>query len=440
MGFINAKRKRSEDTHGDKNLNRSHKQHQSSIDYEAHPTSEPKQSLAAEAPNSSADEASPLSLKKTKAKYGNASKPSPVQRAAKQQEASGKASGSSADKAPAVKPAMAEPSKRISKKLKVSSSAISSLGEGCIADPSDGDADAASEGALVAALTSPSEDGSEDEDEEDEEDEDKDKDGDEDENEESSSSRDRRLSGHRFSSDEDEGEELEPEDDETGPARLKAKVQAQARLEKKGLVPGPESGTSSESSMEWASDAVSNSDGEPHPNNKKKETFKADDPNAFAASMHGILGYKLTRTQRANPILARSADAKEADEALLDLKLEKKAKAEMRREKVEKEGRGMQTDAMLRGIHVKGAGDTVDSTFSNNDGEEVGPVAAYQQREKELRKMAQRGVVKMFNAFAHVSEKAVEAQGMVGSKAKKEEKVTKMTKEGWLEHIGLGGK
>ncbi len=190
----------------------------------------------------------------------------------------------------------------------------------------------------------------------------------------------------------------------------------------------PENGTASdidsaESSIEQASDAELDSDGEPHPNNNKiREPLKADNPNAFASSMAGILGYKLTKTQRANPILARSADAKEADETIQDMKLEKKAKAEMKKEK-------------LKGIHGQVAGDPV----RDADGSlEVQGIFANQQREKELRKMAEKGVVKMFNAFNSVREKAAEAQGLVGSRAK-EERATEMSKEGWLEYVGQCG-
>ena len=167
------------------------------------------------------------------------------------------------------------------------------------------------------------------------------------------------------------------------------------------------------------------SDTESHPetSSKKKEVSKADNPTAFASSMAGILGYKLTRTQRANPILARSADAKEADETLLDRKLEKKAKAELRRKE--------------KKLNTKG-GQSIDD--DDDDPSANQKIVANQQREKELRKMAQKGVVKMFNAFASVREKTAEAKGVVGSRAKKEEKVTEMSKEGWLEYIGQGGK
>ena len=181
----------------------------------------------------------------------------------------------------------------------------------------------------------------------------------------------------------------------------------------------PTSALSSEGSPASPSDASTNSDTESDPDTtEQKELHKADNPTAFASSMAGILSYKLTTTQRSNPILARSAAAKEAHSTLLDQKLEKKAKAEMKKEERRHEGAG---DPLLVVV----------------EGQEV---VANQQHEKELRKMAQRGVVKMFNAFNSVRERALEAQRMGGSKAKKEERATEMSKEGWLEFVGQGGK
>ena len=177
----------------------------------------------------------------------------------------------------------------------------------------------------------------------------------------------------------------------------------------------PTSTLSSDTSPEPPSDASTDSETDPHPDDtEKKEPHKADNPSAFATSMAGILNYKLTTTQRSHPILARSAAAKEADATLLDQKLEKKAKAEMKKKEIHGD---------------EGAEDPL-----------LAEVVANQQREKELRKMAQRGVVKMFNAFNSVRERALEAQGMGGSRAKKEEKATEMSKEGWLEFVGQGGK
>lgn len=328
----------------------------------------------------------------------------PVKEVAKRQRDSDKTPRSSADPAPTVKPAKASPSEKTAQKQKVSSAEVSSSDEGddSFADLATTDPDKASNVALVTASISPSEEafGEEGESEEDDYD--------------------------------DQEEEVGTETSDKGTQARRQ--QRKARHENILSASDPESDTGSESSMEWASDAVLESDDESHPetNNRKKELVKADDPSAFATSMSAILSSNLTRTQRANPILARSADAKEAESALLDRKLEKKVRAEMKREKGDKGGWEPGIMMMIKDdVHV---GESLGETG------EIGPHAAYQRREKELRKMAQRGVVKMFNAFAHVREKAVEAQGVGGSRAKREEKATEMTKEGWLEYVGLGGK
>jgi hypothetical protein len=64
--------------------------------------------------------------------------------------------------------------------------------------------------------------------------------------------------------------------------------------------------------------------------------------------------------------------------------------------------------------------------------------------ERRLRKVAQRGVVKLFNAVRAAQVKAVEAEkgvkkeGVIGMK-KREEKVNEMSKKGFLELIASGG-
>lgn len=344
-----------------------------------------------------------------------------------------------------------EVSKKLHKRhhsgLKVSSPRTSSFSgaDTSLADPTNADTDTTSKVNLVVASISPSEeilsegDGPEDI----LEDESKDKDdGDDDED---ASSGGRNLGQdpsdeEKYLHQDREQEEPKPDDEESRASRLTSLAKTKARFEKSSLESDAESAASSESSTEWAFDAVSDSDSEPHPDSKKKEIFKADDPNAFASSMAGILGYKLTRTQRANPILARSADAKEADETLLDQKLEKKAKAEMKREKAAKGDGNVDPAEIFKEIQGEGPSNMAGPTFGISGVKGMGSLSAHQQQEKALRKTAQRGVVKMFNAFARVREKAVEAQGMPGSKAKRQQKATEMTKEGWLEYVGHGGK
>ena len=359
------------------------------VNPEAELASRPKQSIVADAPDSSADEAPSLSFKRAKTASTSTSKVLPVKKATKPKQASGEASDSFTDKVPIVKPSKIGTSKEVSPKISSAESSSLDEGNGPTADPTDVGLDATSEAALLAPFSPPSEEA---------------------------------LGEQEGSQNGEENgeEEVEDFDDDEGNDESE-----------------PGSGSSSDSSIESASDATADSDGEPHPDKKKKETLKADNPSAFASSMAGILGYKLTRTQRANPILARSADAKEADETLLDMKLEKKAKAEMRKEKFKKGG---DPNKNSKEVHGDGAQDLVRNVLGIDGPLEPQQVFAYQQHEKELRKMAQKGVVKMFNAFTSVRERAMEAQGLGGSRAKKEEKATEMSKEGWLEYVGQGGK
>ena len=394
MAFTNSKRKRNEGTFDDRVFNKSHKRHHS----DHAPKSILKQSVTADAPDLSTDEAPSPSLQNAKSKPTNTFKAQAVKKATNPTKVSVRASDSSADRVPAVKPSKLGTSRKIAQKQRISSSEFPSLNEHSLSDvdPTDLGTNATSKVALLTLSSPPLEkavgegDGSEDEEEHD-------KDGEDDEQE-------------------DDNDDEDDDEDDADP------------------------GSSSESSMDWASDAVLNSDGEAHGDKKKKETFKADNPNAFASSMAGILGYKLTRTQRANPILARSADAKEADEKLLDMKLEKKAKAEMKREKFNNGGTGLDPNDKLKESRGDGAGSLVGDVLGINNAMEGQEIFVNQQHEKELKKMAQKGVVKMFNAFTSVREKTVEASRSAGSRAKKEEKATEMTKEGWLEYVGRGAK
>ena len=160
MASINAKkRKLGEDTYSAKTPDESHKRHHSdhvpslSIDFQT--AMRPKNRKTAETGNTN---------------YENPSKTPPVKKVAKQQQISGKASSLSADQAPAVKSARAEPSKSIAPEQNVFSSSLTSLDENSMSmlDPTDSDPDAASISPSEEA--SGEEDGSAEEDGEDEED------------------------------------------------------------------------------------------------------------------------------------------------------------------------------------------------------------------------------------------------------------------------------
>jgi len=91
---------------------------------------------------------------------------------------------------------------------------------------------------------------------------------------------------------------------------------------------------------------------------------------------------------------------------------------------------------------VLGASTAFDS--ANGDGAPAQSVAEIMETEKRLRKTAQRGVVKLFNAVRAAQVKGEQAakeaqkQGVVGF-GRREEKVNEMTKKGFLELIAGGG-
>lgn len=75
-------------------------------------------------------------------------------------------------------------------------------------------------------------------------------------------------------------------------------------------------------------------------------------------------------------------------------------------------------------------------------GEEGGKkksVGQLQEEEKRLRKTAQRGVVKLFNAVRASQVKAEEARAKGGTRGRKEERVEEMSKLGFLEMVAAGG-
>ncbi|KAK4501710.1 hypothetical protein PRZ48_007519 [Zasmidium cellare] len=156
--------------------------------------------------------------------------------------------------------------------------------------------------------------------------------------------------------------------------------------------------------------------------NKKKR----NDPTAFATSISKILDTKLSTAKRQDPVLSRSKSAAEANKTLADSKLEQKARAQIRAEKKQALEKGRVKDVL--GLQTP----NVDT-------------GAIMEQEKRLKKTAQRGVVRLFNAVRAAQVKAEEAmkearaQGVVGMQ-KREEKVNEMSKQGFLDLISAGGK
>ncbi|KAE8447861.1 hypothetical protein EG329_010090 [Mollisiaceae sp. DMI_Dod_QoI] len=190
--------------------------------------------------------------------------------------------------------------------------------------------------------------------------------------------------------------------------------------------------SNSDSDSDSESGSEAEEDDNENPNLVRKR--KRNDPEAFATSMSKILGSKLSTSKRSDPVLSRSATALQASKEITDLALEKKARHKMRAEKREALEKGRVKD-------VLGAS----TAFDTASGKVEGPsVQETMELEKRLRKTAQRGVVKLFNAVRAAQIKGEEAardaraKGLVGQ-GRREERVNEMSKKGFLDLIAGGG-
>jgi hypothetical protein len=153
---------------------------------------------------------------------------------------------------------------------------------------------------------------------------------------------------------------------------------------------------------------------------RRRKTSKRNDPEAFSTSISKILSTKLSQSARKDPVLIRSKEAVEASTALANERLEKRAKAKLRADRKEEFEKGRVKDVL--GLTSGQAGEIA-------------------EEEKRLRKIAQRGVVKLFNAVRAAQVKAEQTakeelkKGTVGM-ANREEKVNEMSKQGFLDLIG----
>ncbi|KAK4099561.1 Rrp15p-domain-containing protein [Parathielavia hyrcaniae] len=187
------------------------------------------------------------------------------------------------------------------------------------------------------------------------------------------------------------------------------------------------------------SDAASDSDSAQRSRHKSKR----NDPAAFATSISKMLSSKLPVSRRADPIVARSAAAAEHARQAVDAALESKARKRLREQKRLAMEKGRVRDVLV-------ASKTRTFNVVTGEIEEVSNEKGAQTTEeilateRRLRKVAQRGVVKLFNAVRAAQVKAAEAErltrreGVVGSK-RKEEKVTEMSRKGFLDLIASGG-
>lgn len=266
----------------------------------------------------------------------------------------------------------------------------------------------------------------------------------------------RQRTYHSSSEDEDEGGardapqdfapvSLESSDDEEEkrPKNPQAKFKAKIALKKS---PPPAPAADEDDDAPPSEDEDSEQDGDPadgsepddsdasgdasisetSTNNPTRKVRKRNDPEAFATSMSKILNTKLTSQKRSEPILSRSKAAQETNKSLSDHKLTEKARRQLLAEKKTAQEKGRVKD-------VLGTNDPSMST---------GVTLA---KEKELRRTAQKGVIKLFNAVRAAQVKGEQAErearekGLVGM-SKREETVKEMSKQGFLDMITGGAK
>jgi len=170
---------------------------------------------------------------------------------------------------------------------------------------------------------------------------------------------------------------------------------------------------------------------------KRKAKSKRNDPDAFATSISKILNTKLSTSRRADPVLARSAEAQEASRKAVDSSLDAKARKQLRDQKRLALEKGRVRDVLV----ASNAAEMDPATGEAADGQTTAQIL---ETEKRLRKVAQRGVVKLFNAVraaqvkASEAERAARAEGVVGM-GRRQEKITEMTRQGFLDLLASGG-
>ncbi|KAF5026515.1 hypothetical protein F66182_1375 [Fusarium sp. NRRL 66182] len=227
------------------------------------------------------------------------------------------------------------------------------------------------------------------------------------------------ASDNELSSSDEEGPALKKPVKKTNPDKAQTKPKNKPEVESEG---------EEEEDDEGSEDDDDDDDDEGSSNKKKS---KRNDPNAFATSLSKILSTKLSTSKRSDPVLARSAAAHEASKAAVDSALEAKARKQIREQKKRAFEKGRVKDVLV-------------ATTNDTTGELETSTSEIMETERRLRKVAQRGVVKLFNAVRAAQVKAVETEkstkkeGVIGMK-QREEKVNEMSKKGFLELIASGG-
>ena len=174
----------------------------------------------------------------------------------------------------------------------------------------------------------------------------------------------------------------------------------------------------------------------------QRKTPKRHDPDIFANSMASILSSKVAASKREDPVLVRSKAAHSETKDLAESKLEAKARRTLREERRLAKEKGHVRDVLLGEpvdivSRLGNPTDTVEGTQPS--------AAAVAEQERRLRKTAQRGVVKLFNAVraaqvrSEEASRALREKGVVGQQ-KREEKIGEMGRQAFLDMVSGGGK
>jgi len=268
----------------------------------------------------------------------------------------------------------------------------------------------------------------------------------------------RKQTNYHSSSSSPSGDEFEAVDlaDTDSEAEISSKAPNPSKLSNSNKTPrllkNSKSDASSDADSDLASDSqTSQTSQSPH---SKRKLPKRHDPLAFSTSLSTILASKLPSQSRLDPVLSRSATAKEASHTLSEAKLEAKARKALRAEKKIAAEKGRVRDVLL-GDRPKTSSIALTSGRDDRGGRGVGTEGGegrmgksaqeILEQERRLRKTAQRGVVRLFNAVRAAQVKGEEAvrearaKGLVGSK-RREERVGEMGKQAFLELVAGGGK
>ena len=162
------------------------------------------------------------------------------------------------------------------------------------------------------------------------------------------------------------------------------------------------------------------------PSKPLRKKSKRHNPEIFANSIQRILSSKLTSSKRADPMLSRSTAAQEAAKTLTEQKLDKAARKKLRADKIAEKEKGHEPDVLGSGRPDVSTGEVV-------------------EMEKMLKRTAQKGVIKLFNAVRAAQmgglQAEKEAQGedgrVIGLDSRKR-KVDEMSKQGFLDLLASG--